>query len=317
MPHYSDEEIERARQMDLLTYLQTYEPYKLVKVSHNTYCTKEHDSLKISNGLWHWFSRGVGGKSALDYLIAVEGYSFQQGLEIILGRAAAMPSVSYAPKQAKKENVLTLPERADNNKAVTRYLQNRGICNEVIRFCIRTERLYEGITRFGDAEYHNAVFVGMDGTGTPKYGCLRGLNTSFKGEAYGSDKRYSFCIPAEKEDTVLHLFEAAVDLLSFATLEKQNGRSWRNGHLLSLAGVYDSKDKDNIPLALEQYLIDHRKIKEICLHLDNDEIGRKATEQITAYLSDKYTVYDCPPKCGKDVNDELLQTKRKKEEMNR
>ena len=69
MPYYDSEAIERARQVDLLTYLQTCEPQELVHVSGNVYCTKTHDSLRISNGKWCWFSRGIGGYSALDYLI--------------------------------------------------------------------------------------------------------------------------------------------------------------------------------------------------------------------------------------------------------
>lgn len=38
--------------MDLLTYLKNYEPYELVHFSGNTYTTRTHDSLKISNGKW-------------------------------------------------------------------------------------------------------------------------------------------------------------------------------------------------------------------------------------------------------------------------
>lgn len=70
---YSEEQISKARSIDLLTYLQTYEPTELVHVRGNTYCTREHDSLKISNGKWMWWSRGFGGNSALDYLIKVKG----------------------------------------------------------------------------------------------------------------------------------------------------------------------------------------------------------------------------------------------------
>ena len=49
--------LERARQIDLLSYLRTYEPSNLVKVkgTTNVYCTAEHDSLKIYNGKWYWF----------------------------------------------------------------------------------------------------------------------------------------------------------------------------------------------------------------------------------------------------------------------
>ena len=71
MPFIAPELIIQAKQMDLLTYLRNYEPYELVKFSGNTYCTRTHESLKISNGKWIWWSRGIGGRSAFDYLIKV------------------------------------------------------------------------------------------------------------------------------------------------------------------------------------------------------------------------------------------------------
>ena len=55
---YSEEQIFKARSIDLLTYLQTYEPTELVHVRGNTYCTREHDSLKISK------VNGCGGAEA-------------------------------------------------------------------------------------------------------------------------------------------------------------------------------------------------------------------------------------------------------------
>lgn len=47
MAYYTQEQIEKAREMDLLTYLRNYEPQELVHVTGKTYCTREHDSLKI------------------------------------------------------------------------------------------------------------------------------------------------------------------------------------------------------------------------------------------------------------------------------
>ena len=91
MPFYNQEEIEKAREVDLFTYLQACEPQELVHVSGNVYCTREHDSLRISNGKWCWFSRGIGGYSALDYLIKVKGCSFMEAMEAVAGRAAAPP----------------------------------------------------------------------------------------------------------------------------------------------------------------------------------------------------------------------------------
>lgn len=58
MPYVDAEAIEAARQIDLLNYLQAYEPGELVRVSGSTYCTREHDSLKIFNG------NGIGSPGA-------------------------------------------------------------------------------------------------------------------------------------------------------------------------------------------------------------------------------------------------------------
>lgn len=93
MPYIAPEVITEAKRMDLLTYLRTYEPGELVRYSGNTYCTREHDSLKISNGKWMWWSRGIGGKSALDYLIKVKGLDFVEAVETIMGQCAVSTPV--------------------------------------------------------------------------------------------------------------------------------------------------------------------------------------------------------------------------------
>jgi len=75
MPGISDEQIEQAKSVGLLDYLQSHDPQSMRKCGADQYCLKEHDSLKISaNGKWNWFSRGFGGHNALDYLVKVQGY---------------------------------------------------------------------------------------------------------------------------------------------------------------------------------------------------------------------------------------------------
>ena len=81
----SNEAIEKAREMDLLTYLRIYEPFELVKISSGRYCTRTHDSLKIDKGKWFWWSRGFGGTSALDYLVRVEGWNFRKAVLFLSG----------------------------------------------------------------------------------------------------------------------------------------------------------------------------------------------------------------------------------------
>ena len=47
---------------------------EVVHFSGNTYTTRSHDSLKISNGKWMWWSQSISGRSTLDYLIKIRGY---------------------------------------------------------------------------------------------------------------------------------------------------------------------------------------------------------------------------------------------------
>lgn len=299
MPYISPEVVAKAREMDLLTYLRNYEPNELVHFGGNTYCTREHDSLKISNGKWYWFSRGIGGYTALDYLIKVKEMPFMEAVETIMGRSALLPPVVINTPKKEKPKVVLLPQASRCATHAVNYLIRRGIDPELIDYCISTGRLYESYP------HHNVVFVGLDKYNKPRYANLRGIGSDFKGEANGSDKRFSFSIPAKNSNTV-HLFESAIDLLSYATIRKQEGMAWNGDHLVSLAGVY--KPKENIeetalPLALRQYLADHPEIKRICLRLDKDATGRLAANTLKALLQDQYEVGVGPPPVGKDYND--------------
>ena len=315
---FNQEEIQEAKSMDLLTYLRRYEPQELVYLSGDNYCTRTHDSLKISNGKWYWFSRGIGGRSALDYLIKVKEMSFPDAVGLILGKGtraplgygARLPPASPSQPDKPRQQQLLLPEPQKGEPIlVVNYLTGRGIAPCVIDYCIEHKLLFES------RKYHNAVFVGYDAGGVARYAALRGTVGAFKGEATGSDKHYSFSICARPEQSTLHVFESAIDLLSYATLEYRANRDWQRDALLSLAGVFKQKREKVVPVALSQFLADHPSVRTLCLHLDNDKIGRSATKGITEGLSDKpYHIIDCPPRCGKDVNDQLrwerLHTRR-------
>lgn len=308
MPYVTPEQIEKAKQMDLLTYLQAYQPQELLHFSGNVYTTRTHDSLKISNGKWCWWSRGIGGRSALDYLIKVRGITLPEAVIQINGQAAITPPVPVRKHEAPVPKKLLLPEKNESNDRVIAYLTGRGIHRTLLDYCICTERLYE--SRY----HHNAVFVGFDRQGVPRYGALRGTTGSrFMGDANGSDKHFSFSIPAREESTKLQLFECAIDLLSYCTLELLSGRDWRQDCYLSLAGIYRPKkniEESTPPTALMQYLKDYPQINAIVLHLDNDVPGRLAAKAIQTILLTTYTVSDEPPKHGKDYNDYLRMVSR-------
>jgi len=301
MAYIDPELVTQAKQMDLLTYLQLYEPYELKKLSAHVYTTRTHDSLKISHGKWMWWSRGIGGRSALDYLVKVRDMDFVDAVELLLSCSPLYYPIAESKTYEEKKE-LKLPQKNRNDRAVIRYLMSRGIDGEIIDHCLNAGIIYE------DARYHSAVFVGYDREGIPKYGAYRG--TSHKrsmGDYSGSDKRYSFHLGDHETETV-HVFESAIDLLSYATIIKEQGGDWRISGLLSLSGIYAPEKEDELmktPVALEFYLSEYPQTKRIVLHLDNDRTGRVATEKIIENLSGEYEVIDEPPPEGKDFNDFL------------
>ena len=307
MPYIPPEIVAKAREMDLLAYLETYEPHELVRVGGNEYSTRTHGSLKISNGLWNWHSPEVGGRSALDFLIKVRGMHLTEAVEHILGRAAVTPPISM-PSAVKEKIDFALPPQSPTSKRMSEYLQRRGIDPDIIKHCYDLGLLYESYP------YGNAVFVGRDETGTARYAALRGAK--FMGEVGGSQKRYSFRVPAAGASGTVHLFESPIDLLSYATLMKRHRRDPWQDDLLSLSGI--SKLSKTLPVALERHLEQKSDVQRIVCRFDNDETGHGAAAGVAALLDGRCAVESRPPPSGKDYNEYLieqlnLQRNRKRE----
>ena len=308
MPYYTEEQIKAARSIDLLTYLQTNEPTELVHVRGNTYCTRDHDSLKISNGKWYWWSRGFGSSSALDYLIKVKGLQFMEAMRILADNSEDFQIKTHkiCKRDDHAERKLLLPERSETNLEVIRYLTSRGIDRDIIRDCIDEGLLYESLP------YHNCIFVGYDETGKAAYACYRATNGErIMGDAAGSDKKYSFRV--NRAGSTLHVFESAIDLLSYATIMKMRIGEWRTEPMLSLGGVYapsPNRPGIKIPAALDNALQSHPEIRTLALHLDSDYAGRSAAGSIAEQLHDKYVIRDEPPPFGKDCNDYLMHIRQ-------
>ena len=239
--------------------------------------------------------------------------TFTEAVEKILTIQPKVQQASIQTTKSERFAKLLLPERHSSSERVRRYLLGtRGIDASLVDNLIKTGRIYENKIRFDEQgkRYTNAVFVGFDKDRKPRHASIRGIGTGYKKEAPGSYKRYSFSIPSSIGSDRLHLFEGVIDLLSYASLLKEEQDRGNVDHLLSLSGAFVAKDdsgKYNTPPSIEQFMHDYPGIKTVVLHLDNDRAGRAATVALTAALATDYTIIDEPPPSGKDFNDYLLR----------
>lgn len=310
MPGVTREQIDAAKKIRAIDFLRKYRSDELVPSQcRGEFELRSHDSFKINgeSSVWHWKSRDIGGKSALDYLIHVEGVGFLDAVQMLMDEAPVVEQPLLANKPEQRE--FLLPGAAPDNRRVYAYLLSRGIDRDVIDDCVRAGILYES------AVYHNAVFLGTDGSGTPRYAFLRGTYTKttrhFRAEVAGSDKRYSFCLPPEGESRRVAVYEAAIEVLAHLSLEQT-----RDKYRLSLGGIYAPKEgiaatSFKKPTALTAFLEQHPNVCEIEICTNNDHAGRWAAEHIRREYEGKYRIImNLPDREGADYGD-LAQEKSK------
>ena len=301
MPGVTKEQVAAARQMTAIEFLRRYRADDLVKSSaRGEFELKSHNSFKINgeSSLWHWKSRSIGGKSALDYLMHVEGCSFVEAVRLLCEERPCFIPQRHEEVERKRPP-FELPEKSPTTTRVEAYLRCRGISQAVIDHCLQTGILYESLP------YHNCVFVGRDAGGTPRYAALRGTYTygkQFKGESTGSDKRFGFCIAPTAESSVVAVFEAAIDAMAEMMLAGDAADKYR----LSLGGIYAPEEGRDIhpPAALEEFLRRHPQVKRIEFCLDNDPPGRAAAAALARLYGEQYQVaVHLPPIEGFDYGD--------------
>ena len=119
MSGVTKEQINAAKQIRAIDFLLQYRADDIIPSQcRGEFQLRSHDSFKISGetSLWHWKSRDIGGKSALDYLIHVEGMHFTEAVRLLLDQTLAVVHSAPVPKQMPKP--FALPEAAADNRRV-------------------------------------------------------------------------------------------------------------------------------------------------------------------------------------------------------
>lgn len=279
--YYTQEQIDRANRTDLVSFLRSQG--EQLERAGQEYRWKRHDSLTIRENKWYRHSQSKGG-GPVDFLMEFFGMSFTEAVQALIHEQGnGKPEQTVPPNEPQ----FRLPTRNVTNEQVKRYLtEARRIDEDVTGFFISTGDIYE------DAAHHNAVFVGRDESGIPRYAHSKGTAGSFRLDVKGSDKSYNFCYRGEGEK--LFAFEAPIDLLSFLCLFKKD---WQKQSYLSLGGVSEK--------ALLHFLSDRPNIKTVFLCLDSDTAGNDACSRIAKLTPEGLTVHRLVP-LFKDWN-EVLQ----------
>lgn len=294
--HFTGEQKQRANSVDLVSFLEM-RGEKLIRSGREKRLASDH-SITVRGNEWYDHSAESGGY-AIDFVKQFYDLSFPEAVTMLLG---GEQGEAYRPAEKRKLEVkkpFALPKPHSDMRRVYAYLvKTRLIDREVVSFFAKEKLLYESCekSKDGNKEYHNAVFVGIDETGTARHAHKRGLYTegvSFKGNVDGCDPRYSFHWIGESD--TLYVFEAPVDMLSFITLHPED---WQQHSYVALCGVGGQ--------AMMWILEQCPKLCHVSLCLDNDEAGHKASDRLKNQLSEKGYFSQRLISQGKDWNDDLV-----------
>ena len=209
--HFTEEQKVQTRQTDIVSLLISQG--ETVKRSGSEYEWKDgSQKVTIRGNLWYHQYDRVGG-DAIDFVRRFYNKSYPEAMEYLLGNCNGVLIIS--PPVIKEKKPFKLPKPYCNMDRVKNYLHYvRGIDEDIIETFANENMIYES------ADYHNAVFVGLDKNGVPRHANKRGIGekSTFKGNAESSMDEFAFHRIGKGKS--LYLFEAPIDMLSFISMHK-------------------------------------------------------------------------------------------------
>ncbi len=297
---YTQEQIEQARNTDIIDFLSRYKGLNFKRQGKYYRCTNEDsNSLVVYSDRkgFVWNSHNIKGSSVIDYLQKIENMTFIGAMKTLIGNGTYQFQTVQPQTRRDTPSAVELPPHCEGKYSrVFAYLaKTRCIAAEVINDFIKQHTVYQDT-------HGNCVFVGYDDDKKARFACIRGTLTEkkYRGDCLNSDKRYSFSQIGQEQDRI-YIFESPIDLLSHCTLTNIAANSpsaYQKQTRISLSGTSD--------VALEAFLERHKKVKTLHFRLDNDEAGITAVQKYKAkYEARGYTVNAVFSK-GKDINEDLV-----------
>lgn len=299
---YSDEQIQRAADTDLVDFLRK-NGQQVKRVGTEYEWMDGEETVSIKDNLWfHQYER-VGG-TTISFVEKYFGLNFRDAVKLILNEDGTEESSYINKKAQQKTKPITqiefrLPESNNNMRRTFGYLINtRGIDSTILRIFAHNGLLYE------TKAHHNAVFVGKDKFGEPKHAHLRSTTSKhrWRGNQMGSDTRFSF--NWRGKDNTVFVFEAPIDMLSYISMYPRN---WYDNNYIAACSLSSQP--------LMQMLKDNPNLDHIYICYDNDGPGQKAAQQLCGQLkADGYKAEILVPSL-KDWNEDLLKSGQEEGEI--
>jgi len=267
---------------------------------------------------------GGQGGGAIDLVKHVTGYGFTDAVDYLAQRHGVIGALAavreHAPRQVEEIAAapFQLPARDEDAWPMVRaYLtRERRLSPE------RVDELHERGDVYAErsGRYTNAVFVRRDEEGTPTGASRRGVGTSFKGLARGSDReRGHFTINMgalrstinDYTSPALVVVESAIDAMSYADL-----------HPHMVGQIVSTDGNGEPPTALMRRALD--RLWTMRGAFDRDLTGDAMWEVIKDVFpaeamgdGGRQPLWRETPKHGKDWNDELWHTRERGEQKER
>ena len=167
--YFTDDQKQRANAVDLEDFL-VRQGEKLLRSGREKRLASDH-SITVRGNEWYDHASEKGGL-AIDFVQMFYGRSFPDAVTMLLNGEqgqAYRPSEQRRPEPPKP---FALPEANRDMRRVFAYLtKTRCLDRDVVSVFTRAKLIYE------DAQYHNAVFVGIDSNGVARHAHKRGTYT--------------------------------------------------------------------------------------------------------------------------------------------
>lgn len=272
--HFTEEQKLRAGSVDLVDFLQL-NGEKLLPAGRERRLSSDH-SITVLGNVWYDHAEEKGG-GPISFVQSFYGKSYAEAVSMLLNGEQGVEYRQSQKQEPKPEIPFMLPPANTRMSRVYAYLlKNRFLDRTVVDTFVRNGLIYESLesSKDGTKQYHNAIFVGKDASGTARHAHKKGIytfGTSYRGNIASSNPQFSFHWKGTSH--TLFVFEAPIDLLSYISLHK---KEWEQHSYVSLCGVGRQ--------AMVQMLKENEQITAVRLCLDHDAAGIKAMKRIEQEL---------------------------------